>query len=92
MPSLTIKDIPKRVHDKLRQLAAARGQTVEVFVRELLIDLAHPPKRGGIDFEKLDRNRRALGLTEDGPEWTEAMDDPALSFEVLGLKRPRRKA
>lgn len=39
---------------------------------------------GGVDFAKLARDWAAQGLTEDGPEWTEALDDPALSREVLG--------
>jgi hypothetical protein len=45
---------------------------------------AHDSIRG-IDFGKLARDLAALGLMEDGPEWTEALDDPALSRRVLGL-------
>jgi hypothetical protein len=48
-------------------------------------------RKGGIDFDKLARDRAALGLFEDGPKWTKAMDDPALSRKVLGLPPLRRK-
>jgi hypothetical protein len=42
-------------------------------------------RTGGIDFAKLARDHAALGITEGGPIWTEAMDDTALSRKVLGL-------
>ena len=37
------------------------------------------------DLVGLARDRAALGMTDDGPAWTDAMDDPALSRRVLGL-------
>ena len=43
-------------------------------------------RSGGLDFAKLAPDRAAMGLTEDGREWTEALDDPALSRQVLGLE------
>jgi hypothetical protein len=46
---------------------------------------AQRTRQGGIDFEKLARDKAALGIAEDGPVWTAAMDDPALSRRVLGL-------
>jgi plasmid stability protein len=85
MSAITIRNLPEPVHDALRRLAAERHTSVEALARQALTDLACPARRGGIDFEKLARDRAALGLFEDGPEWTEAMDDPALSRLVLGL-------
>ena len=77
MSAITIRNLPEPVHDALRRLAAERHTSVEA--------LARPARCGGIDFEKLARDRAAFGLFDDGPAWTDAMDDPALSRLVLGL-------
>jgi plasmid stability protein len=82
MPAITIRNLPESVHDALRRIAAERHVSVEALARA---DLAREARGGGIDFGKLARDRAALGLTEDGPEWTEALDNPALSRRVLGL-------
>ncbi|MCR6644714.1 MAG: hypothetical protein NVV62_09445 [Terricaulis sp.] len=84
MSALTIHNIPDTVHDALRKLAAKRGVSVEALARSALEEVAKGA-RGGIDFELLERERAALGLIGDGPEWPEALDDPALSRRVLGL-------
>ena len=79
MPAITIRNLPEPVHDALRRIAAERRMSVEALARAALSDLARQARTGGIDFGKLARDRAALGLTEDGPEWTDALDDPALS-------------
>jgi plasmid stability protein len=86
--AIVIRNLPDDVHDALRRMAAERQQPLEALVREKLSEFARRP-RGGIDFEKLARRRAELGLFEDGPEWTPAMDDPALSRKVLGLSEPK---
>jgi plasmid stability protein len=91
MATIVIRNLPDDVHDALRRMAADRKQPVEAFVREVLIELARR-KHGGIDFERLARNRAALGLYEDGPGWTPDLDDPKLSWKVLGMKPPRTRA
>lgn len=88
MGALVIRNLSEEVHDGLRRLAAEKKKSVEALARDALGDLVRG-KRGGIDFEKLKRNRAALGLHEDGPPWTPAMDDPALSWKVLGMKPPK---
>ena len=85
MPAIAIRNLPESVHDALRRIAAERHVSVEALARAALADLAREARGGGIDFGKLARDRAALGLTEDGPEWTEALDNPALSRRVLGL-------
>jgi plasmid stability protein len=85
MPAITIRNLPEPVHAALRRIAAERRMSVEALARSALADLARQARPGGIDFAKLARDRAAIGLTEDGPEWTEALDDPALSRQVLGL-------
>jgi plasmid stability protein len=90
MAAIVIRNLPDDVHAALQKLAAERRQPVEAFVRETLSDLARR-KRTGIDFEKLARDRAALGLFEDGPGWTPDLDDPALSRKVLGLPPIRKK-
>ncbi len=85
MPAITIRNLPEPVHDALRRIAAERRMSVEALARGALADLAQQARKGGIDFGKLARDRAAVGLTEDGPEWTDALDDPALSRRVLGL-------
>lgn len=42
-------------------------------------------KRGGIDFDKLEADRRRLGIKGDGERWPTEFDDPAFSRRVLGL-------
>ena len=42
--------------------------------------------RGGLDFDKLDRIRRRLGIVGDGERWPEEWNDPAFSRQVLGLE------
>jgi plasmid stability protein len=88
MAAIVIRNLPDDVHEALRRMAAERKQPVEAFVRETLSEVAKR-KRGGIDFELLARNRAALGLHEDGPAWTPDLDDPKLSWKVLGMKPPK---
>jgi plasmid stability protein len=92
--AIVIRNIPDDVHAALQKLAKERGQPVEALARETLSEFALR-KRSGIDFERLARNRAALGLYEDGPAWTPELDDPKLSRQVLGLEktkaRPKRK-
>jgi len=59
---------------------------VESIAREILAEGASKAGPFGIDFERLARHKKALGITEDWPEWTEDMDDPAFSRRVLGLE------
>ncbi len=94
MAAIVIRNIRDDVHAALQKLAKERGQPVEALARDTLSEFALR-KRTGIDFERLARNRAALGLYEDGPEWTPDLDDPKLSRQVLGLEkaktRPKRK-
>jgi plasmid stability protein len=83
MPAIIIRNLSVPVHNALRRIAAERRMSVEALARAALGDLARQAGADGIDFAKLARDRAALGLTEDGPEWTEALDDPALSRRVL---------
>jgi plasmid stability protein len=85
MAAITIRNLPEPVHDALRRIAAERRMSVEALARAALQDLVQQAHAGGIDFARLARDRAALGLTEDGPTWTEALDDPALSRRVLAL-------
>jgi plasmid stability protein len=83
--AITIRNLPDPLHSALCRIAAERRMSFEALARTALADLARQAHSGGIDFAKLARDRAALGLTEDGPEWTEALDDPALSRRVLAL-------
>ena len=55
---------------------------------EPVVELVRCYKRGGLDCDKLDADRRRLGIENASPEETEAMiaafHDPALSRRVLG--------
>ena len=86
MPAITIRNLPETVHASLRRIAAERRTSVEALARDALSDLARQSTPGGIDFGKLARDRAALGLVADGPDWSAALDDPALSRLVLGLE------
>jgi plasmid stability protein len=85
MPAILIRNIPEPVQNALRSIAAERHLSVEALVRETLSAFVDRSGRGGIDFSKLQRDRAALGILDEGPAWTDAMDDPALSRRVLGL-------
>jgi plasmid stability protein len=87
MAAIIIRNLPDDVHEALRKLAAERKQPVEAFVRDKLSEIA-TRKKGGIDFDKLARARAALGLYEDGPVWTPDLDEPAVSWKVLGMSPP----
>jgi hypothetical protein len=91
MGAIVIRNLPDEVHIALRRLATQQNVSLEAFVRETLADVARR-KPGGIDFERLTRARAALGLYEDGPAWTSELDDPKLSFEVLGLKKQKKRS
>ena len=56
---------------------------------EPIVELVRCQERGGIDFDKLEADRRRLGIGDASPEEAEAMiaavDDSALSRRVLGL-------
>ncbi|MDE0445446.1 MAG: hypothetical protein OXH96_02160 [Spirochaetaceae bacterium] len=47
-------------------------------------------KRGGIDFDKLDADRRGLGIKGDEERWPKEFDDPAFSRAVLGAANSLR--
>ena len=49
-------------------------------------ELVRCDRRGGIDFDKLDRIRERLGIVGDGEPWPEEWNDPAFSRQVLGLE------
>ena len=56
---------------------------------EPVVELVRSVGRGGIDFDKLEVDRRRLGIEDASPEEAEdmiaAFHDPALSRRVLGL-------
>jgi plasmid stability protein len=85
MAAILIRNLPDSVHDTLRRIAANRHVSVEALAREALGQFVQTDRPGGIDFGKLARDRAELGFAGDGPAWTDAMDDPALSRRVLGL-------
>ncbi|HET6607432.1 MAG TPA: hypothetical protein VFG62_12210 [Rhodopila sp.] len=85
MATILIRNLPAGIHDALRRLAADRHVSVESLAREALDQFVGAAPQGGIDFIKLARDRAELGFAGDGPVWTDAMDDPALSRRVLGL-------
>ena len=88
MPVLIIHDLPDADLEALRTIAADRRISVEALALHTLCTLAATARRGGIDFDRLHRDRAALGIGDDGPPWTQALDDPALSRHVLNLPDP----
>ena len=57
---------------------------------EPVVELVRCQERGGIDFDRLEADRRRLGIVDASPEETETMiaafHDSALSRRVLGLE------
>ena len=60
---------------------------------EPVVELVRCCERGGIDFDKLETDRRRLGIEDASPDEAEAMiaafHDPALSRRVLGLEHAK---
>lgn len=74
--------------------AAQNGERVVITKRgEPVVELVSFPKRGGIDFDKLDADRRRLGIRDASPEevetWITDFEDPAFSRRVLGFDEAR---
>lgn len=86
MSAIIVRNLSDKIHNSLRKLAAQKGVSVEALARDALEDLAKSGRQGGIDFKRLQRDRTALGLSKDGPDWDAALDDPALSRRVLGVE------
>lgn len=81
---LSISDAKAR----LAELVAAARNGVRVVITRHgrpAVELIRCDRRGGIDFEKLQADRRRLGIEGDGEGWPKEFNDPALSRQVLGL-------
>jgi len=66
---------------------ACRGERVVITkYGRPVVELVRCERRGGIDFDKLEEDRRRLGLIGDGEGWPEEFNDPAFSRRVLGLE------
>lgn len=69
--------------------AAARGERVVVTKNgQPFVQLVPAERKGGVDFEKLERIRRELALDKVDADslWPPEFDDPAFSRRVLGLE------
>lgn len=86
MATILVRNIPKAAHAKLRELATSKRISVEALARNVLEAAVRQPVAGGIDFARLAIDRAALGLIEDGPDWSDSADESALSRRVLGLE------
>ena len=74
---------------RLSELVAAASRGERVVITKYgrpVVELVRCERRGGIDFDKLEEDRRRLGLIGDGEGWPEEFDDPAFSRRVLGLE------
>ncbi len=74
---------------RLSELVAAACQGERVVITKYgrpVVELVRCERRGGIDFDKLEEDRRRLGLIGDGEGWPEEFNDPAFSRRVLGLE------
>ena len=74
---------------RLSELVAAAHRGERVVITKYgcpVVELVRCERRGGIDFDKLEEDRRRLGLIGDGEGWPEEFDDPAFSRRVLGLE------
>lgn len=68
--------------------AAQRGERVVITKNgEPAVELVRCRKRkGAIDWDRLEADRKRLGIEGDGERWPEEFDDPAFSRRVLGLE------
>lgn len=85
MPEYALDEARVRFEESVSD--AERGERV-VITRdgEPAVELVRcRERRGGIDFDKLEADRRRLGIKGDGERWPREFDDPAFSRQVLGL-------
>ena len=86
---LALRDAKARLSELVS--AAERGEPVVITkYGEPAVELVRCPKRrGGIDFDKLEADRRRLGIKDASPEeaaaWKAYFEEPAFSRKVLGL-------
>ena len=82
---LALREAKARLSELVAE--ACRGERVIITkYGRPVVELVRCERRGGIDFDKLDEDRRRLGLIGDGEGWPEEFDDPAFSRRVLGLE------
>jgi plasmid stability protein len=62
MSAITIRNLPESVHAGLRGLAAARGQSVEAFVRNTLAEAVQSTAAEG-------KSTKVTGMSEAGFPW-----------------------
>ena len=74
---------------RLSQLiAAARNGERVIITRHgrAAAELVRCDWRGGLDFDKLEAQRKCLGIDGDGDGWPESFNDPDFSRRVLGIE------
>ena len=82
---LALREAKARLSELVAE--ACRGERVVITkYGRPVVELVRCERRGGIDFDKLEEDRRRLGLIGDGEGWPEEFDDPAFSRRVLGLE------
>ena len=82
---LAVREAKARLSELIA--AAQKGERVVITKRGVpAVELVRCRPRGAIDFEKLEKTRRELGIEGDGERWPEEFDDPAFSRRVLGLE------
>jgi len=77
MSAITIRNLPESAHAGLRRLAAARGQSVEAFVRNTLADLVQSAATEGKSIE-------ATGMSEASFPWNVQQVAPPVLPELWG--------
>ena len=85
----TLRDAKTHLSKLVRD--AQNGERVVITKHgEPVVELVRCAGRGDIDFDKLEADRRRLGIEDAPPEEAEAMiaafHDPALSRRALGLE------
>ena len=75
MPSITVRDVPQEVRDELAARAARSGQSLQEYLKGVLVDFAYRPMPADVIYEM-----RRHAVTR------EPMDYDAL-FEALAADR-----
>ncbi len=82
---MALRDAKARLSELVAE--ACRGERVVITkYGRPVVELVRCERRGGINFDKLEEDRRRLGLIGDGEGWPKEFDDPAFSRRVLGLE------
>jgi plasmid stability protein len=89
MPTLHIRNVPKRVYDALRRSADRNGRSLNMEVVEILEAFADEARRSRSLLEELDELRAEFLLPDDAPDAVDVIRE-SRDARASGIERRAR--